>query len=134
MLWFEYGERLEVFEVLRDSLKLVPLESWLEVMPQLIARLDSQQNTGLLIKQLIVDISKVHPQALIYALTAAAKSRNAKRSKAAKEVLDIMCDHRPVLVDQAQLLNGELIRCAILWHELWHEALEDASRCYFQVG
>lgn len=62
MLWFDYGERFEVFEVLSDSLKLVPLESWLEVMPQLISRLDSQQNTGLLIKQLIIDISKIHPQ------------------------------------------------------------------------
>lgn len=62
MLWFDYGDRPEVFEQLRDSLKLVPLESWLEVMPQLIARLDSQQNTGLLVKQLVIDISKVHPQ------------------------------------------------------------------------
>lgn len=65
MLWFDYGDRLEVFEQLRESLKLVPLESWLEVMPQLIARLDSQQNTGLLVKQLVIDISKVHPQVSI---------------------------------------------------------------------
>ena len=25
----------------------------------------------------------------------------------------------------------ELIRMAILWHEMWHEALEEASRQYF---
>lgn len=28
-------------------------------------------------------------------------------------------------------VSGELIRVAILWHEMWHEALEEASRQYF---
>lgn len=32
---------------------------------------------------------------------------------------------------QAQLVSNELIRVAILWHEMWHEALEEASRLYF---
>lgn len=29
------------------------------------------------------------------------------------------------------IVSGELIRVAILWHELWHEGLEEASRLYF---
>lgn len=28
-------------------------------------------------------------------------------------------------------MSKELIRVAILWHEMWHEALEEASRLYF---
>ena len=28
-------------------------------------------------------------------------------------------------------MSHELIRVAILWHEMWHEALEEASRLYF---
>lgn len=28
-------------------------------------------------------------------------------------------------------MSAELIRVAILWHELWHEGLEEASRLYF---
>lgn len=28
-------------------------------------------------------------------------------------------------------MSTELIRVAILWHEMWHEALEEASRLYF---
>ena len=32
---------------------------------------------------------------------------------------------------QAQLVSHELIRVSILWHEMWHEALEEASRLYF---
>ena len=29
------------------------------------------------------------------------------------------------------MISDELIRVAILWHELWHEGLEEASRLYF---
>lgn len=32
---------------------------------------------------------------------------------------------------QALLVSHELIRVAILWHEMWHEGLEEASRLYF---
>ena len=32
---------------------------------------------------------------------------------------------------QAQLVSEELIRVAILWHEMWHEGLDEASRLYF---
>lgn len=36
-----------------------------------------------------------------------------------------------MLSPQAKLVSEELIRVAILWHEQWHEALEEASRLYF---
>ncbi len=42
-----------------------------------------------------------------------------------------MRHHSPVLVDQAQLVSHELVRVAILWHELWHEGIEEASRYWF---
>jgi len=29
------------------------------------------------------------------------------------------------------MVSEELIRVAILWHEMWHEGLEEASRLYF---
>ena len=35
------------------------------------------------------------------------------------------------LVEQASLVSVELIRTSILWHEMWHSALEEASRLYF---
>jgi FKBP12-rapamycin complex-associated protein len=66
MLWFDHGDRAEVFKNLRDNLKAVPVDTWLEVVPQLMARLDSQQNVGLLVKQVVIDVSKVHPQVSIY--------------------------------------------------------------------
>ena len=45
--------------------------------------------------------------------------------------MDRMREHSSTLVEQAMLVSHELIRVAILWHELWHEGLEEASRLYF---
>lgn len=42
-----------------------------------------------------------------------------------------MRDHSAALVEQAVLVSQELIRVAILWHELWHEGLEEASRLFY---
>ena len=46
-------------------------------------------------------------------------------------IMEKMRDHSAALVDQALLVSSELIRVAILWHELWHEGLEEASRLFY---
>lgn len=35
------------------------------------------------------------------------------------------------LLSPSDQVSEELIRVAILWHEMWHEGLEEASRLYF---
>ncbi len=45
--------------------------------------------------------------------------------------MDKMRIHSSLLVEQALLVSQELIRVAILWHEMWHEGLEEASRQFF---
>ena len=44
--------------------------------------------------------------------------------------MESMRQHSPNLVEQADTVSQELIRVAVLWHELWHEGLEEASRLY----
>ena len=68
---------------------------------------------------------------MIYPLTVAAKSNKPSRNQAANKVIKNMRDHSNTLVQHAMLVSEELIRVAILWHELWHEGLEEASRLYF---
>lgn len=81
----------------------------LQVIPQLIARIDTpRQLVARLILQLLMDIGKQHPQALIYPLTVAAKSNTPARNIAANKVLKNMCEHSNVLVQQA-LLVGVLV-------------------------
>ena len=71
---------------------------------------------------------------MVYSLTVASSSAQEIRQSTAKAVLDHMCQHTPelnTLVAQAQMVSQELIRVAILWQEIWAEALEEASRLYF---
>ncbi|CAJ0593781.1 unnamed protein product [Cylicocyclus nassatus] len=131
-LWFDYGEFNEVYKQLTENIKGLPIETWLEAVPQLMARLDSKDKMASLIKQVILEISKMKPQALVYALTVAAKSSNVDRQKNAQEMLGVMAEMHPKLVEEASMVSEELVRCAILWHEQWHDALDEASRQYFQ--
>lgn len=80
---------------------------------------------------LLQDIGKAHPQALIYPLTVASKSPVDKRKKVALDITMKMKEHSSTIVVQADLVSTELIRAAILWHEQWHEGLEEASKHYF---
>lgn len=131
-LWFDYGHNHLVFDALVEGMRIIEINTWLQVIPQLIARIDTPRNlVGQLIHQLLVDIGKAHPQALVYPLTVASKSASVARKKAAHKILASMCEHSHSLVEQALMCSEELIRVAILWHELWHEGLEEASRLFF---
>lgn len=131
-LWFDYGQYPEIFDALVEGIKLIEINTWLQVIPQLIARIDTHRSlVGQLVHRLLIDIGKSHPQALVYPLTVASKSASIARKKAAHKILSSMSDHSPTLVEQALMCSEELIRVAILWHEQWHEGLEEASRLYF---
>ncbi|KAL5560921.1 hypothetical protein UlMin_030668 [Ulmus minor] len=131
-LWFNYGATAEVQMALQNGFALVNINTWLVVLPQIIARIHSNNHAVReLIQSLLVRIGQNHPQALMYPLLVACKSISNLRKAAAQEVVDKVRQHSGALVDQAQLVSQELIRVAILWHEMWHEALEEASRLYF---
>ncbi|XP_039428931.1 serine/threonine-protein kinase Tor-like [Culex pipiens pallens] len=131
-LWFDYGQYPKVFDALVEGMRMIEINTWLQVIPQLIARIDTPRNlVGELIHQLLNDIGKCHPQALVYPLTVASNSASSARRQAAHKILGSMGEHSSTLVNQAIMCSEELIRVAILWHEQWHEGLEEASRLYF---
>eukprot|EP00742_Colponemidia_sp_Colp-10_P007030 GILJ01007544.1.p1 GENE.GILJ01007544.1~~GILJ01007544.1.p1 ORF type:complete len:2402 (-),score=355.14 GILJ01007544.1:281-6541(-) len=131
-LWFKHGSRKDVEAALADGFSSVSIDTWLTVIPQIIARIHAPNLTiRKLIHDLLARIGRDHPQALIYPLTVASKSQSASRKAAAVQLMEKMRYHSAVLVDQALLVSQELIRVAILWHEMWHEGLEEASRLYF---
>ena len=104
-LWFDYGQWSEVYEALVDGIKTIQIDNWLQVIPQLIARIDTQRPlVSRLVHQLLTDIGKQHPQALIYPLTVASKSSSPARHAAAKKILKNMSDHSNTLVQQAMLV------------------------------
>lgn len=131
-LWFDYGQTIEVIDALNEGIRIIEINTWLQVIPQLIARIDTPRLfVAQLIHKLLSDIGKSHPQALVYPLSVASKSASQTRKSAANKILDSMREHSPTLVEQAKMCSEELIRVAILWHEQWYEGLEEASRLYF---
>ena len=145
-LWFEYCNSQDIFDVLNQRIKQTPMEIWLQVIPQLIARIDTNKVfVAKLIHSLLTEFGKVHPQALVYRLILASKCNNNSNissitptnalnnvnRNAASSILMTLREHNNNLVDQAMLVSEELIRVAILWHENWHESLEEASKLYF---
>jgi FKBP12-rapamycin complex-associated protein len=132
-LWFAHGGSPEVNAAVTEGFASVSVDTWLEVIPQLIARIN-QPNTRVRqsIHNLLADVGRAHPQALVYPLTVAMKSApNTRRSRSAMQIMDSMRQHSARLVEQADIISHELIRVAVLWHEQWHEGLEEASRLYF---
>ena len=131
-LWFNHGYHPDVRAALEEGFGHVSIDTWLVVIPQIIARVHSSSiPVRELIQQLLIRIGRHHPQALMYPLLVATKSSSTGRRAAAMTVLDSVRQHSAPLVEQAQLVSQELIRIAVLWHESWHEALEEASRLYF---
>lgn len=133
-LWFAHGGDPLVGKAVTEGFPTVSIDTWLEVIPQLIARINQpNRQVRESIHRLMSEVGKAHPQALVYPLTVAMKSIVTKRSEAAGSIMDSMKSHSPILVQQAEIISTELIRVAVLWHELWHEGLEEASRLYEQV-
>ncbi|KAI0272361.1 atypical/PIKK/FRAP protein kinase [Gloeopeniophorella convolvens] len=131
-LWFKFGAHDDVSQTIASGFSAVEVDTWLEVIPQIIARIQTPSNNiRRNITSLLTDVGKHHPQALIYALTVASKSPSASRKNAALAIMDRMKEHSPNIVEQALVVSHELIRVAILWHEQWHEKLEEASRQYY---
>ncbi|KAG6820409.1 hypothetical protein H0H93_000916 [Arthromyces matolae] len=131
-LWFKFGSVDDVSNAMGNGFSTVEVDTWLVVIPQIIARIQTPHaNIRRNINNLLADVGKHHPQALIYPLTVASKSSSASRRNAALSIMERMREHSPTIVSQALIVSRELIRVAILWHELWHEGLEEASRHFF---
>ncbi|KAG5654196.1 hypothetical protein H0H81_006229 [Sphagnurus paluster] len=131
-LWFKFGSIDEVSHAMGNGFTTVEVDTWLVVIPQIIARIQTPHaNIRRNINHLLADVGKHHPQALIYPLTVASKSSSVTRRNAALAIMERMREHSGLIVNQALLVSKELIRVAILWHELWHEGLEEASRHFF---
>ena len=74
-LWFAYGDRVQIQEVLNEGLASVPTITWLKVIPQFVARIHVpnkiiQQS----IYKLLSDVSYEHPQLVLTPLLVASRS------------------------------------------------------------
>ena len=132
-VWFIMGEKEEIDKLLNKSFEMIDLDSWLLVIPQLLARvniIDERIRTSLC--DLLRRIGNSHPRALLYPIIVMNKARSRKRRQAADSILEEMKKKHPTLTDECSLIIDELNRCALLLHEEWGEAIEESAKLYFQ--
>jgi FKBP12-rapamycin complex-associated protein len=102
-LWFKYGYHEAVNLAVTNGATTVSIDVWLEVIPQIIARIHI--NNSLVrnaIEQLLNGVGRAHPQALIYPLLVASKSPVQLRREVAHAIMNRMKDHSPELVEQVR--------------------------------
>ena len=63
-----------------------------------------------MIHELLVNVGKEHPQALVFPLVVALKSQAPQRVAAAESVMAQISKHSSVLVEQATRVSQELVR------------------------
>ncbi|EOD03942.1 putative target of rapamycin protein [Emiliania huxleyi CCMP1516] len=134
-LAFEHGETEGAAAALSRGLADTPAETWLAVVPQVIARLGSEsERVRTFVLSLLSTLAERHPQGLVYPLTVAATSPLRAQATGAAHVLAHLRRGRDVLVEQAQLVAAELVRASCLWSEAWIDGLETASKAFYTEG
>lgn len=108
-LWFKFGNLPEVSAAISDGFYSIPVENWLNVIPQLIARIHvPNPQVRRLIHHVLADIGRQHPQALVMQITVASKSPSMSRRTAALALLDKFRSHSSMLVDQVDSVSFTL--------------------------
>ncbi|KAJ2814264.1 hypothetical protein GGI24_006451, partial [Coemansia furcata] len=100
-VWFNYSQHDSVVRAVIKGIESIPFHTWLHVIPQILARIHiKSEGTSRLIKQLLAELGKRYPHAIMFSLFVAQRSDNLDRSKAAGEVLADMFVLYPELVNE----------------------------------
>nr|CCC93954.1 putative phosphatidylinositol 3 kinase [Trypanosoma congolense IL3000] len=135
-LWFMCGSlpSVQANSTLKAEIEEVNPTVWLKVIPQIIARISSPDAVVAdSVYNILVLIAKRHPQAILYSLNVAHTSCHGKSRKEGVEplkgsqrVLSRIAElhqNGKSMVAHAALACRELVRCAVLWPELWIDEL-----------
>ena len=131
-LWFTIGSIGELQKHLSNSFEVIDIDSFLLVIPQLLARIDINDKVIFeMLHNLLLKIGNAHPRALIYPLIVMNKSRSKKRRIATGMILNEMDKEHLELIKECSMFIDEFNRCAMLLHEEWYDAIEEGAKMFF---
>ena len=130
-LWFSYGSKSTVFEVLSTEMEKISADNWVAVLPQLIARMhvENAEIAGPL-ERVLVKVALSHPQAIVCPILVAHNTSDLHQRDVALRVIKELRRKHNQLVNEATMVSRELLRVAITPHELWNDGLEKAAKHY----
>lgn len=128
-IWFANSHVEEIHAAVRTGTERLPSRVWLNVIPQLIARIGiTAMQARKILSDLLVAVGTAYPQALLYPLTVAEKSPDLVRRVMAAQVLSGIRPSNLQVVEEVSLISNEMVRIAILRAERWHEAIHEAAQ------
>lgn len=93
-IWFRHGSNAKVLHAFQKNLKETQHKAWLNVLPQLIARLgtkDERLRASLL--EFLLAVARSFPHAVIWPLLTAAETPRSIHQTAAREIMEKMRDN-----------------------------------------
>ena len=98
-----------VYTMFEEEYKGIPVEGWINVVPQMIAQLyqtDTDTNFMKILKMLLKQLGYHHPQSVLYSLNFALKSKIEEKIRPAQEIIDHICTDHAELAEEVQRISS----------------------------
>ena len=130
---FRRGNK-EMYNIFQSKVDSIPVHIWLEVLPQIMARLSTSDADLLsILHNLITSVGNAHPHPVLCSLLVLFKSDNEELSSAARNFMNHFSKNHPSIVEQTILLGDELIRTAATWWEIAFASIVEAQFAYYEL-
>ena len=129
-IFFSEGNKDDkLLNLIDETFNYIDIDAFLNVIPQLLSRFDIEDNKILdVLFNILVKIGLKNPHAILPSLIVMKNSNSKKRKSSSTKVLDSIIkkdNNMKKLIDEYEIFINELIKCAMLLHEEWSEAIED---------
>lgn len=111
-----YSHLTPVCEIFESAISSIPVEGWINVVPQMIAQLyqvGEESNFLRLLKLLLCQLGKQHPESVLFSLNFALKSKIGERTVPATEIMTSIKSQHGELAEEVETISNELGRAAI---------------------
>jgi len=129
-LIFQFGTP-ELFKLFLSSLTEISVSVWIDLLPQIIARLGTDdENLRDTICKLVLVIGDKYPHSVIYSLMVQLRSTFPSRKSIAELLIESIRIKFPELTSSMLTMTQELIRVSFSWLEKWFSSIDEVSREY----
>ena len=134
-IFFSVGNKTDsLLSLINETFQYIDIEVFINVIPQLLSRLDIQDNKILdVLLNILTKIGLTHPHAILSPLIVMKHSSSKKRKSSSEKVLETIVNKNNSLkhlIDEYEIFINELNKCAMLLHEEWSETIEDILKIY----
>ena len=123
---FQHGSTA-LYTLFESYLTKIPINYWISLLPQIIAKLNSEELNKIL-ERLLLMLADSYPQNVLYSLMVPLFSESLTKGKIASDIIQHMQMSNVRLVGDGIIFATEMRRIASSWWETWITAIDEASK------